>query len=292
MEGHSDCSCYGKDEKDQSPVIEIKVIKNQETGEMIFSGNEILLILDGRFRFTRYNSPGEDFRKGQMVCLPAGDKLHYRSLTKSRLLILRIEDVLDLCSSFSLERLRAVKAGIDRPNGLIPLELNIPLRHFILGIVHTLDSGLKCKMYFRNGINVLLMMLHTYYTPHQLCLFFYLILNTDTLFLEQVRKHHLKCHTVNDLAAALQMSTRQLSRRFTSVFGQTPYEWMQQEKARLIYAEIATSNKPFKEIAKSYGFTLQANFNRFCHTTFAMNPRDIRKTVFNGKDLVKKTQTE
>ena len=254
MECHSSCSCYEQGDKAQSPVIEKKTIKTLEMGEMTFPVNELLLILEGRLRFTRSNTADEDFRKGQMVCLPAGDRVRYRSLTKSRLLILRIEEGLDLCSSYSLDRLCAVKPEVERPESLVPLELNVPLRHFVQSLVHTLDDGLKCRVYFRNGINILLTMLQTYYTPHQLCRFFYPILHTDTLFSEQVR--------------------------------------MQQEKARLIYTDISKSNKPFKDIAQSYGFTVQANFNRFCHTAFAMNPRDIRKRVLNTKHLTKEIQTQ
>ena len=271
------CSCYDNADTHQSPAMEIKTLKNLETGELLFSCNELLLILDGRLLFSRDRVLGEEYHKGQMVCLPAGDSLHYRSLTKSRLLILRIEHRVDLCYSFSFDRLCAVKSEADRPEGLFPLEMNTPLRHFIQSLVHTLDEGLKCKTYFRNGISVLLTMLHTYYSPAQLCRFFYSILTTDTLFSEQVRKHYVKCRTANDLATALEMTPKQLSRRFMSVFGRSPYEWMQQEKARLIHADISMSNKPFKEIAQKHGFSDQANFSRFCQMAFSMNPKDIRK---------------
>jgi len=272
------CDCYNPTDNDPPPVIEIKTYRYLEVGEIAFSSNEILLIVEGKLLFTRLHETPELFFKGRMVFLPAGDTLYYRALTKCRLLVLRLEDDFPLCHRFSFTRLWTVKATMtERPDSLVPLELNVHLRSFVQCLVHTLDEGVRCKVYFRNGINVLLTMLHTYYTPEQLCQFFYPILNSDTLFSEQVRIHHPTARTVNELADALQMSPKQLNRRFNSVFGQAPYEWMQQEKARMIYAEISGSNKPFKEIAQSYGFTVQANFNRFCHTAFAMNPKDIRK---------------
>jgi len=274
---HLNCDCYEK--VDKQSMVEIKKFKNFETGQIVFSCNEIILIIDGKLLFNRNNEPGEEFFKGRMVCLAAGDTLHYKALINSRLLILRIEDGIDLCHRFSFERLCNMKKEVARPENLVPLEINTSLHSFVQSLVSILDEGMKCKMYFRNGINLFLMMLHTCFSPQQLCQFFYPILTSNTLFSEQVRLNHLKYRTVNELAAALQMSPKQLNRRFNSVFGQAPYEWMQQEKARLIYTEISRSNKPFKEIAQSYGFTLQANFNRFCHTAFAMNPRDIRKKL-------------
>jgi len=103
--------------------------------------------------------------------------------------------------------------------------------------------------------------------------------------------NHLKCRTVNELAVALELSPKQLNSRFSRIFGQAPSEWMQQEKARLIFLEISRSNKPFKEIAQSYGFSAQANFSRFCHTVFAMNPKDIRKRAFSNRNLTEEMWT-
>jgi len=73
------------------------------------------------------------------------------------------------------------------------------------------------------------------------------------------------------------MTPQQFTRRFNTIFGQTPYEWMQKEKAKLIYGEICCTNKSLKEIADEYGFTDKANFNRFCKTFYERTPGDIRK---------------
>ena len=274
LKEHLDCYCSDKSEK---PMIEVKTIRNLTSGEVVFSSNEIVFLLEGRLMLTLRNNPGGELLRGQIVFFPAGDKLIYKALAKSRVLIIRLEEEMQLCNSFSLERLYNQIKIVEEPDILAPLETNIRLQHFAQGITDILTDGLKCRIYFQTITTVLLIMLRVYYSPEQLCRFFYSILSPDTFFSEQVRANYRKCRTVNDLALTMNMTAQQLTRRFNSVFGQPPYEWMQQEKARTIYNEICKSNKSFKDISKRYGFTAQANFNRFCQTAFAMNPGEIRK---------------
>ena len=103
------------------------------------------------------------------------------------------------------------------------------------------------------------------------------MLSPDSTFSEFVRTNHIRYKTVHELATAMNITAQQFTRRFTTIFGQAPYEWMQQQKAQVIYGEILHGNKPLKEIAADYGFTDQANFNRFCRTFFETTPGRIRK---------------
>ena len=274
LKEHHDCYCSDKSEK---PMIEVKTIRNLTSGEVVFSCNEIVFLMEGRLMLTLRNNPGGELLKGQIAFFPAGDKLLYKALAKSRILIIRLEEEMQLCNSFSLERLYSQMKEVEEPELLAPLETNIRLQHFVQGITDILADGMKCRIYFQTVITNLLIMLRVYYSPEQLCRFFYSILSPDTFFSEQVRLHYRQCRTVNDLALAMNMTTQQLTRRFNAVFGQPPYEWMQHEKSRLIYADICKSNKSFKDIAKRHGFTAQANFNRFCQSIFSMSPGEIRK---------------
>ena len=274
IEEHLNCYCCDKSEK---PMVEIQAIRLAEAGETLLSCNQLVFVLAGQLLVTLRDNPGGMLRKGQMVFLPAGDRLNYKALTKSRLLILRLDENIRLCYAFSLEQLYGSISLVEKPKTLVPLEVNDRLLHFVGGIVDMLDDGLRCRVYFQARISSLLTMIRSYYSSKQLCLFFYSVLSPNTFFSEQVRENYLKYRTINDLAAAMNMTPPQFTRRFINIFGQAPYEWVQQEKARLIYEEICNGNKPLKEIAERYGFTVQANFNRFCQTAYATSPGKIRK---------------
>ena len=274
MKEHFNCYCSDNSEK---PLIEVKKIRNLSSGEVVFSCNEIVFLLEGRLRLTLRDNPGGELLKGQIAFFSTGDKLIYKALAKSRILIIRLEEEIQLCNSFSLERLYSLVHITEEPEIFVSLETNIRLQDFIQGIIDILADGFRCRIFFQTIVTNLLIMLRAYYSPEQLCRFFYPIVSPDTLFSEQVRINYRKCRTVNDLAVAMRMTAQQLTRRFNTVFGQPPYEWMQQEKGRLIYVEICKSNKSFKDIAKQYGFSAQANFNRFCQAEFGMSPGEIRK---------------
>jgi len=273
-EEHLSCYCY---EGGVVPVIEVRKIKRMETGELSLSSNEIVLVVSGKIRLNIYDNQGVEFRKGQFVFLPAGFSLSYKAIAKSQILIFRLDESIHLCHSYSLERLFSKVKKIEKPEIVSVLEFNTRIWHFAKGLVDTWDDGLKCRFYLQAKINELLILIRLYYSEEQLGRFFYFILSSDTAFSEFVRMSYLQYPTVNKLAEAMNMTPQQFTRRFNSVFGQAPYGWMQREKARLVYGEICRSDKPIKEIASKYGFPIPANFNRFCKTSFGMNPGEIRK---------------
>lgn len=271
---HTSCSCYDKKEEPQAEILKIE---SMETGERSFFYNEFIFVLEGSVILTLRDNPGGKLRKGEFAFMPAGDQMQYRAVKKSKLLIMRLFDSIQFCYGFSIEQLHNRMNEMGKPEKLVPLTINTRLKHFAQGIVNAWEDGLRCKIYFRAEISRLLALLLAYYSKEELYNFFYPILSPDTAFSEYVRKNWLTHRTVNELARTMNITTQQFSRRFNHVFGEKPREWMQKEKARLIYEEICIGNKPLKEIADKYGFTDQANFNRFCKTFYETTPGEIRK---------------
>ena len=279
-EEHLSCYCY---EGGVDPLIEVRKIKRMETGKLSLSHNEIVLIVSGKIRLNIYDNMGVELGKGQFVFLQVGCNLSYKTVAKGQLVIFRLEDSIHLCHSYSLERLYSKLKRIEKQEILTVLEFNFRIWHFAKGLVDTLEDGLKCRFYLQAKITELLILIRLYYPEEQLGRFFYFMLSSDTAFSESVRMSYMQYPTVSKLAEAMNMTSQQFTRRFNNVFGQAPYGWMQREKARLIYGEICRSDKPIKEIASKYGFLIPANFNRFCKTSFGMNPGEIRKKRLQTK---------
>lgn len=273
---HFDCDCY---EKGEHPALEVQKLRSLQTREMILLPcNEIIFVVEGKALLKQANHTDEELRKGQFIFLPMTNNYYCKAILKSKLLIVRLKEGIRLCDHFSLEALYHItKEDVEKPQSLVVLDMNIRLRLFVEEMVKTLEDGLKCRVYFDVRIKTLFMMIRNYYNPQQLRLFFYPILSPDVIFSEQVRMNCRTCSTVNDLAKTMGMTAQHLTRRFNHVFGQSPYKWMQQERARLIYSELNAGDDKLKEIAKRYGFTTQGNFNRFCQSAFSMSPGDIRK---------------
>ena len=275
QEEHRACYCHN----DSEPIVEVKKLENGEIGELTLITNEIVLIVEGSIKVSLRDNPNGEFHKGQFIFFPAGDKLSYKTAEGSVLIVFRLHENIDLCYSYGLERLydKINKNIAEKPETLIPLTINSRLKYFANGLMDACDDGVKCRVYYKAKITELFILLRTYYTSEQLCLFFFPILNPACAFSGYVRMHWLEYGNVSKLAKAMNMTLQQFNKKFNGVFGQTPYKWMQQEKARLIYSEICQSDKPLKEIAWDYNFSAYTHFSRFCKEAFGINPGEIRK---------------
>ena len=273
VEEHLSCFCY---ESGVKPLIEVLNFKSMASDEISLISHEIVFVLKGKIRYTMNNLPTE-VAKGQFVLLPANSSIHCKALSKCVVLVLRLDENIQICNTFNMNRLNSKIKSVNKPGGLSTLDINVRLKSFVDALLETCTDGLKCRYYFVARITELLIMLRVYYSEEQLYLFFYYYLTSDIRFAEFVRTNHMQYATVNKFASAMKMTPQQFSRRFCNVFGEAPYGWMQREKARLVYGEICRSDRPLKEIAYEYGFSIQANFNRFCKMAFGMNPGEIRK---------------
>jgi len=274
VEKHTSCYCYDRKE---APIVDLIEIDQDNVSEISLSTNEIIFVMAGKILITLRNNQTGELRKGDVVFLPAGDSLKYKALKNSEILILRLTDSVNLCYNFSIEQLYNEMKMKERPEGLYPLKANTRLMHFSKGLIDSWRDGFRCRSYLRTEISKLLTMLPIYYSKSELYHFYYPVLSPDAAFSEYVRTNHLKYRTINELAAAMNMTSQQFTRRFNAIYGQNPHDWIQREKARLIYGEICQTFKPLKEIAAEYGFTDQANFNRFCKAFFEMTPGEVRQ---------------
>ena len=273
-EEHKSCYCF---ENEDNSLVKLLEIEHGESKSIRLRTNEIVFMMEGSILFALCGQADGTLNKGQFIFLPVGEQFCYRADTLSTVLILRLTDHFQMCPHFSLKQLYYRIKEQEKPENPFPLEINTRLHHFAQGLIETYQDGLKCKLYFRHEISKLLIMLPVYYPKEALYRFFYPMINPDTTFWEYVRTNHLKHRTVNEFADAMNMTAQQFTRRFNNVFGQSPYEWMQQQRARLVFGEICQSNKPLKEIAADFGFTDQSNFNRFCRTFFDTTPGKMRK---------------
>ena len=273
IEEHLTCYCYDSGDK---PLIEVRKCKQMETGEISLTCPEIVFVLKGKLRFTMYNDQSKEV-SNKVILLPANNKILFKAIAGSIVLILRLKEHIQLCETFNIERLDRYIKSVGKPDMASIIAINSRLQHFANSLIDTLEDGLKCLYYFKAKITELLILLRVYYSEEQLFCFFYSTLTSNTIFAESVLSKRLLYSTVNEFADAMNMTPQQFSRRFYSVFGEAPYGWMQREKAKQIYGEICRSNKPIKKIAEEYGFSIQPNFNRFCKTAFGMNPGEIRK---------------
>jgi transcriptional regulator GlxA family with amidase domain len=83
---------------------------------------------------------------------------------------------------------------------------------------------------------------------------------------------------LEDLAAHAGMSRRTFTRRFRAEIGQSPGQWLTQQRLDLARHLLEQSELPVDRIAKRSGFATAASLRQHLHRAIAVSPNAYRKT--------------
>ena len=162
----------------------------------------------------------------------------------------------------------------------------LPVNKVIIRYLSLLD------LYFKEGIlseqfldlerRELFFLLFYYYSSSDLAQFFQCIISKDMQFKKLVVTNYLQARNVQDLAKLANYSTSGFIKKFQRCFNDSPYKWMQKQKAKQISTEIYEGTKSLQEIANEYNFSSYQHFSVFCKAQFGVPP-----TVIWGKIRLK-----
>lgn len=281
VDKHKHEKCYNYDRSDQ-PLAELMTVPAGKSGDLPIRTNEIVFFLEGGLHFIFSDFREHKAMKGEMLLLPAGGRYYYEALEKTVILIFRIAKPIQICESLSINKF--YKHYFSRQNSgkkyephFSTLEINERIWHFTEGVANCLADGIKCKGYANIVIKEYILMLSIYYPKEDLCQFlYYLQVGEDTTFAEHVRRQWHIYKNVEEIAESMWMTPRKFSAKFKEVFGQTPYSWMKENRAKLIEKELTTTDKLIKQIAFEQGFDNKSQFANFCSKELGASPTEIR----------------
>lgn len=100
---------------------------------------------------------------------------------------------------------------------------------------------------------------------------------------EQRVKELIEAHigeglTLNTLAHAVDLSTRQFARAFRQSTGMAPYQWLQYRRVEKAKHLLQASETPLSDIALELGFADQSHFTRTFARAAGITPRTWRRT--------------
>lgn len=275
VEEHLACPCYGPADRPIAEVLEFTQGAIRENISM--ASNEMMFVLEGSTH-VHLHSDGRSGRveRGEMLFLPAGEQISAHVPRTCRLLVLRTASHPKMCHQLEVAELYD-EPFVEPETSLFLLRANEHLTAFARSLSRLISDGLLCRVFLENKISEALTLLRVYYSREQLRRFFRPILGADNKFAEVVRASWQRCGTIHRLSATLCMTPAQFTKRFKTVFGELPSQWMLREKANLIYQEVCHTDKPLKEIADDFGYSITENFIRFCKKSLGDSPGALRK---------------
>jgi AraC-like DNA-binding protein len=163
------------------------------------------------------------------------------------------------------------------PEILTKLTINKTINDFLILIHDYIDDGIQSYSFYESKRNEFLFVLSTYYSRLDLAQFLYFIIYENIQFKEFIMNHYLQVKNVQELAALANYSTSGFIKKFQRCFNQSPYGWMQKQKAKQIAVDIKQGIKSLQEIAVEYKFSSYQHFSSFCKKQMGFPPTELLK---------------
>jgi len=160
----------------------------------------------------------------------------------------------------------------DKNNNFFKLPLKNILIHYLFLMKIYLEEKIHSLSFYELKRQELFFLLNIYYQKQELSQFLKCISSNDMQFKKFVVANYLKAGNVQNLAKLANYSTSGFIKKFEKSFKESPYKWMQKQKAKQIYFEIYRGIKPLKEIANEYNFSSYQHFSVFCKSQLGAPP--------------------
>lgn len=250
---------------------------------------KIVFVLKGEVLYSCGELKDYPVRQGQILFILPGSTYSFTTGDEALLLVLRPAKEVQFCEFYQLETLMSQAL---RKEGHLPavahdtpflLTMNNQVESYVSSLTTCISQGLCCYYYFDMKIRELFYLFRAFYTKEDLAMFFRDAAGYDTFFSHYILNNHHKYNNVSALASAMNTSLSSFEKRFKKVFGQAPYKWMTQQKAKRIYHALNTEDTPLKELSLRFGFANKSTFNDFCKKNLQLTPAAIRNKKTNNR---------
>jgi AraC-like DNA-binding protein len=168
-------------------------------------------------------------------------------------------------------------------NQFTKLPIKKTISRYLALLNNHMRDGLNSNIFYELKRHELFLLLFAYYTKKELAELLYSILSKNIQFKKFVMNNYLSVKNVQELAALANYSTSGFIKKFQKYFNESPYQWMQKQKAKQILIEINRGVKSLQEIANEYKFSSYQHFAGFCKSQLGFPPTEI-----SGKNRIKK----
>jgi AraC-like DNA-binding protein len=182
---------------------------------------------------------------------------------------------------------------VDRDSSFLKkLTLTKTIQRYLLLLNQYIDDGLLSEHLSEMKRSELLILLLAYYEKPALAQYFRYFLTGDVNFIKFIVDNHIRANNVIELAEIANYSVSGFIKKFRKAFGQPPYQWLQQQKARRILEELSRGEKSLQVIAAEFNFSSYQHFATFCQRKFKLPPSGLNNGKISKKNAGKNDQRE
>lgn len=161
----------------------------------------------------------------------------------------------------------------------IELEINEPLYNFLMLLVQYQENNYLDYTLYSFKRDELFYLLKAIYPKEKLGNFFYLLNSQPSEFEKLVAANYTKAKNVKELASLMGYGINSFRVKFKETFGIPPYQWLLNEKAKLILRNLIKNGDDFKKIIDDFGFTSHSHLYKFCKMQYGLTPEELKKKI-------------
>jgi len=270
----ADCTQYSSTKDRKIEIIEL--VKGKPF-HVFSEQNQMIFVIDGLLNLLSKKIYNKNIKDGEIILIPIHRTCVMTPLTDVRMMVMKMDFNITFCERLPLDLLLEKQTKSRDDSGIGLLKSNQRVSSFVNVMSNYITDELNCPYYYDLKIREFLFLLRAYHDKKQIFNFFKPIYNGDFAFSSSIYKHLNEVKTAKELAAKLNYSLSGFEKKFKRVFDISPYQWMQEQRARKIYKEVTCTKKTFTEIALDYDFSSPAHFNDFCRQYFQHTPGGLRK---------------
>lgn len=277
-EKHTACSEYSTDINLGFKYIEIKegTIFNVDDKK----NKHLFFFLEGSVK-VRYNEFTDTvFSAGEMIFIPKSADYRGEAVSKCSFIVHAYDAPVKLCDRVGLNSIISYAEHLKYEFAGLPI--HDILHNYLLLLKSYLTEGINCKHMDEIKQKELFLILRSFYKKEKLAQLFYPMLGKSLDFRSMVMTHYTEAKTASELAGFCHYSEGHFNELFVAEFGETPYKWMQKQKAKHIIGYLAQPEISLKEISDEFNFTSQNHFNKYCKTQFGESALQIRRKLQSG----------
>ncbi len=269
---HFSCSNYSGGE---NGVVEILEYTKGEVKDRLFNDTEVGFVIRGKVQISVNGIKDYPIGAERIIISPMGTRFRVEAVEDTTVLVFHMKYTMQLCESFRYDSLVYEQV----PNmdcELKTLGFNPAIRNFIRDLTERFNDGLRCRHYLENKLSELFFLLRAYYTKEELAAFFCRLMTSDLAFRDLIIRNYSKVRSVKELSDLAHYSEAGFHKHFKKVFGESPSDWLNREKANAVRRKLTQTQTPLKIISDEFGFSSVSHLNKFCKKHFGATPLQIR----------------
>lgn len=239
--------------------------------------HHLVFLIEGQVLIDCNEFHNKHFSAGEILFIPQFSMLRAKILEHMECVVFSYLTPQDLCQKFAMERLYQYAKNIEYNFSSLRIKKIVYI--FLTLLNSYLSKQINCFHLHEIKQQELFLLFRTHYSKNELARFFLPMLGKNLDFRSLILKNYAKAKTVKELANICGISPMTFQRRFKEEFKESPYQWLQKERGKIIREKLLDRTIPIKEIIADFDFSSPSHLTIYCKRVFNQTPSEIRKTM-------------